>query len=223
MEIAQRRILKDVRILQDNETELHQRHVYFHIKDSNLFKMKILFIPQTYPYTHGCFMFEIYFPVSYPMDPPLITFFPKQNSVRFHPNFYENGHVCLSVINTWSSPDWVPSMSVLSLINVITERFHERPLTLEPGRECASDSDIDMFNKYVRYGVFSHAIYNKNIPVAFSEFSKEIQTYFQAHEEAIMNELKTLADKSHTVTLHQLAYRHKMVFDYAKITASLKN
>ena len=53
------------------------------------------------PYTHGLYEFHIACPLEYPKKPPLVSIVTTGNGkVRFNPNLYDDGYVCLSVINT---------------------------------------------------------------------------------------------------------------------------
>ena len=67
------------------------------------------------PYANGCFEFDVYFPQDYPNSPPLINLETTGNhTVRFNPNLYNDGKVCLSVLNTWHGrPEekWNPQTS----------------------------------------------------------------------------------------------------------------
>ncbi|KAG5670331.1 hypothetical protein PVAND_000606 [Polypedilum vanderplanki] len=65
--------------------------------------MKVLITgPAETPYANGCFEFDVYFPHDYPNSPMLINLETTgRHSVRFNPNLYNDGKVCLSVLNTW--------------------------------------------------------------------------------------------------------------------------
>lgn len=65
--------------------------------------MKILITgPDGTPYSNGCFIFDVYFPNEYPTTPPSINLETTGNhTVRFNPNLYNDGKVCLSILNTW--------------------------------------------------------------------------------------------------------------------------
>ena len=55
------------------------------------------------PYAHGLYLFEVLLPSNYPLTPPKVSIITTGNGrVRFNPNLYSNGYVCLSIINTWS-------------------------------------------------------------------------------------------------------------------------
>ena len=54
------------------------------------------------PYAHGLYLFDIVCPGSYPQNPPVVKIVTTGGGeVRFNPNLYSDGFVCLSVINTW--------------------------------------------------------------------------------------------------------------------------
>ena len=54
------------------------------------------------PYAHGAFEFDIYFEDSYPNTPPKVNLTTTGGaSVRFNPNLYSCGKVCLSLLGTW--------------------------------------------------------------------------------------------------------------------------
>ena len=39
--------------------------------------------------------------------------------IRFNPNLYTNGKVCLSMLNTWKGPGWVPTNTVTNILVAI--------------------------------------------------------------------------------------------------------
>jgi len=67
------------------------------------------------PYAHGAFIYDIYFSEEYPIKPPKINLMTTgNNTVRFNPNLYSNGYVCLSLLGTWSGQPtevWNPTTS----------------------------------------------------------------------------------------------------------------
>ncbi len=73
--------------------------------------------PRGTPYANGCFEFDVYFPPDYPQSPPLVHLLTTGNgTVRFNPNLYNDGKVCLSILNTWHGrPEekWNPQHSTL--------------------------------------------------------------------------------------------------------------
>ena len=59
--------------------------------------------PDGTPYAGGLFEFDIFMPIEYPNSPPLMHLRTTgKGSVRFNPNLYNCGKVCLSLLGTWS-------------------------------------------------------------------------------------------------------------------------
>lgn len=84
--------------------------------------MKALIVgPFETPYSIGCFEFDIFFPMNYPQEPPKVILKTTGNgTVRFNPNLYNCGKVCLSVLNTWNArPEekWNSETSTLLQVN----------------------------------------------------------------------------------------------------------
>ena len=54
------------------------------------------------PYQGGFFYFSLEFPANYPLSPPRVALRTTGNgTVRFNPNLYSCGKVCLSILGTW--------------------------------------------------------------------------------------------------------------------------
>ncbi|CAL1542612.1 unnamed protein product [Lymnaea stagnalis] len=77
--------------------------VFVRCDEERLDVIKVLITgPSDTPYANGCFEFDVFFPQDYPNTPPFINMETTGNhSVRFNPNLYNDGKVCLSVLNTW--------------------------------------------------------------------------------------------------------------------------
>lgn len=74
----------------------------------------MIFSPSDSPYMGGIYEFDIEFPPTYPSVPPLVTFRTTAGGrVRFNPNLYACGKVCLSLLGTWSGEKWIPNTSTL--------------------------------------------------------------------------------------------------------------
>lgn len=70
--------------------------------------------PAGTPYHDGLFFFDIKLPSSYPATPPQVWY--RSWGLRVNPNLYENGYVCLSLLNTWNGRPhecWNPEESTL--------------------------------------------------------------------------------------------------------------
>ena len=92
--------------------------------------------PADTPYAFGLFCFDIFVPDTYPQVPPKFHLLTTGNgSVRFSPNLYADGKVCLSLLNTWSGPKWNQNSTLLQVLVSIQGLILgvEHPYYLEPG------------------------------------------------------------------------------------------
>ena len=55
--------------------------------------------PEGTPYSGGLFLFDVFFPPTYPAGPPQVNLCTTgRGAVRFNPNLYNCGKVCLSIL-----------------------------------------------------------------------------------------------------------------------------
>lgn len=224
-DIARKRILKDLHLLQTNQEELNSRGIYFYFDDSNIFNPSFLIIPKhkqdldfpqlTSPYTNGFFLFKLTIPEDFPLSPPRIDFHPQQSVCRLHPNYYEQGKVCLSVINTWSRDDWAPTTSLMAISNILEERLNERAICFEPGCEQSSISRMQAFNEGVRFGVYHTAILPiiKSKNQNYAPFHDVIQSHWQTNKQVYLDELQTLSSQPKK-QIKQDVYGYNMFIDW---------
>ena len=82
----------------------------------------IVFGAKGTPYAHGAFLYDVYFDDNYPNGPPKCNLTTTGGGkVRFNPNLYACGKVCLSLLGTWrgnASENWDPKISTLLQILV---------------------------------------------------------------------------------------------------------
>ena len=73
--------------------------------------------PEDTPYSGGLFIFDTFFPGEYPTNCPKVNMQTTgQGQVRFNPNLYNCGKVCLSLLGTWqgaAGETWDPKCSTL--------------------------------------------------------------------------------------------------------------
>jgi baculoviral IAP repeat-containing protein 6 len=77
--------------------------------------------PTGTPYALGCFVFDIYCPADYPASPPLVHFDTTAGGrVKFNPNLYADGKVCLSLLGTHgstaASESWSAASSMVQVL-----------------------------------------------------------------------------------------------------------
>ncbi|WJX68455.1 ubiquitin-conjugating enzyme [Trifolium repens] len=110
------------------------------------------------PYHDGLFFFDVRFPSDYPYVPPLVHY--HAGGLRLNPNLYEDGKVCLSLLNTWDgdmNEMWTPGVSTMLqvLVSIQGLILNAKPYFNEPDCEDIYDSD------YVKYEAQS-VKYNEN-------------------------------------------------------------
>jgi baculoviral IAP repeat-containing protein 6 (apollon) len=132
--------------------------------------MKVLITgPADTPYANGCFEFDVYFPHDYPNSPMMINLETTgRHSVRFNPNLYNDGKVCLSVLNTWHGrPEekWNAQtssflqvlVSIQSLILVSEPYFNEpgfeRSRGTPSGNHSSREYNSNIYQACVKWGM----------------------------------------------------------------------
>ena len=101
------------------------------IDEANLFEWEVaIFGPPDTLYKGGYFKAHMKFPKDYPYSPPTVKFITKM----FHPNVYENGDVCISILHPPVEDKtsgerleerWNPTQSIrtvlLSIVSLLNE------------------------------------------------------------------------------------------------------
>ncbi|KAF4554446.1 putative ubiquitin-conjugating enzyme [Elsinoe fawcettii] len=105
--------------------------------------------PSDTPYAHCPFVFDIMIPDDFPRKPPRVHFHHWTTgnfarNIKINPNLYEDGNVCLSLLNTWPGQEaegWIPGQSTLLqvLISIQSLILVPEPFYNEPGYEGKRD------------------------------------------------------------------------------------
>ncbi|KAK0664028.1 putative baculoviral IAP repeat-containing protein [Cercophora samala] len=137
--------------------------IYVRYGESRPDVLKVLiFGPKSTPYEHGIFLFDMFCDHDFPQSPPKVKFLTTGGGkVRFNPNLYADGKVCLSLLGTWGGPTWVPDVSTILqvLVSIQSMIFVERPYFNEPGYENVSDlTPSEAYDRNVEYNTIHHAI-----------------------------------------------------------------
>ncbi|RWS23344.1 ubiquitin-conjugating enzyme E2 Z-like protein, partial [Leptotrombidium deliense] len=86
--------------------------------------------------------------------PPKVKLMATANhTVRFNPNLYAVGHVCLSILNTWNGTPWSPALTVSTVLISIQSLMNEEPYHNEPGyeknRRIDSSQEVKNYNDII--------------------------------------------------------------------------
>ena len=198
--LNQLRLCKEINILSKSLPLDYESSIYVRVDENNMQNIHALIIPNdSTPYAFGCYLFHIFIPASYNKSPPIVKLVTTgNNTVRFNPNLYNCGKVCLSLLGTWSgdvSESWNESSSILQvLISIQSLIFIDDPYFNEPGHERSINSDNGKkiskeYNKNISYNNLTWAIINmlKNPPIGFEEV---IKIHFKLKRDKILKKVK---------------------------------
>lgn len=170
--------------------------------ESNIgyFKFAIIGPPDT-PYGGGIFLFDVALPQTYPYpqtgESPIriILTTTGNGTVRFNPNLYSDGKVCLSLLGTFNghpSEKWRPEGSTILqlLVSLQATVMNAMPYYNEPGYyECNASQHYQQqakeYNTRIRLATMKWAI-NDNLQRPHPAFANVITTHFRERRDEII-------------------------------------
>jgi len=201
--INKKRILREIKDIQqtpidpDNSIYESSPGCYVCINDADINNHQIMIIgPEGTPYENGFYMFDFTYNKNHPFEAPYVKYLTTDGTVRFNPNLYSNGKVCLSILGTWAGPAWEPTMSLRVVCEYLRSILTENPIQNEPGFENCLDNQCKMYNKYVTSENYHLAIYKNlfKLPELLKPFHKTINLKFIENFNKIVNKLQKLDD-----------------------------
>ncbi|KAG8372870.1 hypothetical protein BUALT_Bualt12G0112100 [Buddleja alternifolia] len=145
------KIMQEWKILEKNLPE----SIYVQVYETRIDLLRAVIIgPHGTPYQDGLFFFDILLPFDYPNQPPKVYY--HSHGYRLNPNLYDNGKVCLSLINTWDgskSEKWTQNSTILQiLVSIQGLVLNERPYFNEPQYEYERNNKSSEFiNHSIQY------------------------------------------------------------------------
>ena len=223
--------MNEIKELYDSEEVLKSSGIYFNINEDCVDKVQVLFIGnEDTPYEYGYYLFELTYPDNYPMVPPKMKYYtqgsfnnPKNKlfNVRFNPNLYTNGKVCLSMLNTWNGPGWVPTNTISNVIVAIQALvLNKLPLQNEPGFESADNEELEKYNDIIRYSNYKITILdqlNNGLKDKFNNFNQIIKKLFIERLDKIDNNLKALILEKNNENVYSRAYNMNVILEYEEL------
>ena len=171
------RLLKDVKQIIKNP--LTENGIYYSHDDSDILKGYALIIgPSDTPYFGGNYFFEFTYPFDYPHSPPKVKYCTNGNNIRFNPNLYICGKVCVSLLNTWRGEQWTSCQSISSVLLTLCTLFCNNPLLNEPGITI-TNNDMVPYNEIITFANLDVAvcdIVNKK-PIVYLPFFDIFYSY----------------------------------------------
>lgn len=216
-------IPKDHRFIKDKDTKLEQKTIMrilseissfknglplnwdstiwvrIHKTNINMFSF-LISGPKDTPYENGLFEFHAIFPSDYPNSVPHVLLHTTGNdTVRFNPNLYHTGKVCLSLLGTWAGEageSWNPNTSTFLQVMVSIQSliFVDEPYFNEPGYQKNMNTPqgkqfSNNYNEEKQPHTINLAMINMitNPPIGFEEI---VHNHFKMKKDEIIN--KTL-------------------------------
>lgn len=223
------RLLKDVK--QMIKHPLTDHGIYYIHDDTDMLKGYALIVgPSETPYFGGNYFFEFSYPADYPNSPPLVKYCTNGNNVRFNPNLYKCGKVCISILNTWRGDQWTSCQTISTVLLTLCTLLCNNPLLNEPG-VTASHPDCDNYVNIIEYsnidiaicdiikkkeGVYQ-AFFNTFYPYVKDDFLKNYDNILSFIQKKINNPVKL--NKSTLVTN---MYTMSINIDYVKLLTKLE-
>ena len=216
------RLLRDVKTLMKNP--LTDNGIFYIHDDVEVLKGYAMIVgPKDTPYFGGYYLFSLNYPTDYPHSPPKVTYHTNGDNIRFNPNLYKCGKVCISLLNTWRGEQWTSCQTISSVLLTLCTLLCKDPLLNEPG----------VTNTHKDFATYSRIIEYKNIEIAylhminkdervfspqFDVFYRYMKEYFHKNVDAIAEHLEK--HKNETPRPEKLAtglYSMMTILDYNKL------
>ena len=222
------RLLKDVKHIIKNP--LTENGIYYIHDDSDIMKGYALIIgPSDTPYFGGNYFFEFNYPADYPHSPPKVTYCTNGNNIRFNPNLYTCGKVCVSLLNTWRGDQWTSCQSIATVLLTLCSLLSKDPLLNEPGVD-KKHLDMKPYDEIIQYANIDIAvcdIVRKKTSVFlpfFDNFYPFIKENFHKNYDKLLefSEKKNLEFNSESNMFKTGFYSMRVTIDYNNIIEKLK-
>jgi len=185
------------------------------------------------PYAHGAFEFDISFDANYPTGPPKVNLMTTgAGQVRFNPNLYATGKVCLSLLGTWrgnATENWDPKISTLlqvliSIQSIIMSElvyFNEPSCESEMGKP-EGEAKNEAYSNIVRYCNIKFAMIDQ-IKKPSKGFEEAIRRHFYLKKEMILTEVRQWIERSKTAEAKYTSFSYDHNPTWAQKFSSAKN
>lgn len=215
-----KRILHDIKDFKNDPVN----DIYIHFNENNIKIIHALIIgPTDTPYENGIYYFTINISEKFPFESPTVKFETINGNIRFNPNLYDNGKVCLSILGTWPGPKWSPVQTIKSLLISIRSLLNENPIMNEPGYDNYKLTDLKSisYNKYIKYHNYSFALLEmlKNDSF-YPYFKNEINNHLKKKYNIIIQDLSKLK-KYDNELVNTLFWNKSIKLNFTKLEKDL--
>jgi len=204
--MSNKRLLHEIKrmMIEQNQKSLLENEYLVHFDETNMNRVQtIIRAPFDSVYRHKFIRLDFEIPEDYPHSPPTVTFV-NYDSVRIHPNMYEDGKCCSTILNTWPSDNekWTSSMGIETVLLTFRSFLDNNPYTFEPGgRDDPTYTDYVLFQSWktclIRYLGYPQ-------PDLFTEY---IYRYI------LENFNQMMSDIGHLEILYEMGYYETRCFE----------
>jgi len=150
------RLIKDIKDIIKNP--LIDQGIYYIHDDIDMLKGYAMIVgPSDTPYFGGFYFFQFTYPNDYPHSPPKVNYCTNGNGIRFNPNLYKCGKVCVSLLNTWRGDQWTSCQTISSVLLTLCTLLCKDPLLNEPGVN-KDHRDIKNYTEIIEYSNIDVAV-----------------------------------------------------------------
>jgi len=221
------RLLKDVKQIIKNP--LTDNGIYYIHDDTDILKGYALIIGQSdTPYFGGNYFFEFTYPADYPHSPPKVKYWTNGNNIRFNPNLYVCGKVCVSLLNTWRGDQWTSCQTISTVLLTLCTLLCTNPLLNEPGVDIRH-KDFKSYDEIIQYANLDIAVcdivtkkpgvfmpfFENFYPFIKENFNKNFDNFIEFAEK------KNIEFKNQTINFKTGFYGMNVNIDYNKVIEKL--
>ena len=190
------RLTSEIKLLSRNLPVKLSNSIFIVYDDARMDVMKAAIIgSEETPYANGIFIFDIYCDDNFPAQPPKFNLMTTCNSkIRFNPNLYSNGYLCLSLLGTWSGDGiekWTVKSNLLQvLLSIQAIVMSEGVIYNEPGHQNDAVTDVGKsrnlgYSNIVKLANIKYAM-NGHLKAPPACFKEVIQAHFKYKKEKII-------------------------------------
>ncbi|XP_019169619.1 PREDICTED: putative ubiquitin-conjugating enzyme E2 38 [Ipomoea nil] len=120
--------------------------IYVRVYETRMDLLRAVIVgAQGTPYHDALFVFDAYYPHTYPDKPPMVYYY--SGGLRLNPNLYADGKVCLSLLGTWPGEiheNWQPKKSTMLqvLVSIQALVLNAKPFFNEPGSDGSENTYV---------------------------------------------------------------------------------
>jgi ubiquitin-protein ligase len=194
----QKRLVQEFSTLEQAITIKYDASVFVRVDNDNMSVIRTLMTgPKDTPYDSGCFIFDTYIIPEFPNTSPKVWYL-NTGGVRFNPNLYAEGKVCLSLLGTWQGDNgaesWNPKISTLFQVYMSIQSLIlvDHPYFNEPGYERdfgtpRGNALSKSYNYNIRYYTMCHAMRDLlQNPDSYPQFTDVIKKHFYYKKERVL-------------------------------------